>query len=116
MRYSHGMHTAPAEAPEIYPGYPYKRRLWPAWQAMWDGLVKAGPTYQDGTVLARQVAGEHGLAAATMQAILTRAAAAGLLDRESREVPVDVVRKRPSGSTFTIPGRRKRTFYRIKSV
>lgn len=113
MRYSHGM-SIERDAPEIYQGYPYKRRLWPAWQKAWDMLRASGPEYQDGTLIARAAAEEAGLAPATMQAILTRAAAAGLLARESRVVPIQVKRKRRDGSTYAVSSSRVRSFYRIR--
>lgn len=94
----------PAEAPEIHPGYPYKRRLFPAWQAAWDKLRDAmlsGNEALDGRVLADEVAPEHGLTPQTLVGVFSRAAAAGLLERELR--PVESTR-----------GVRHRTFYRIK--
>lgn len=91
----------PEVAPEITPGYPYKRRLYPAWQEVWDRLREADGSL-DGRELSDQVAPAHGLEPATLVGVLSRAAAAGLLEREQR--PVRSTR-----------GVRSRTFYRIKN-
>lgn len=112
MRYSHGMTTIDAKAPEIYPGYPYRRRVFPAWQAAWDLMRQGGDEYQDGKTLAGRVAARHGLAPGTMQAVLTRAANAGLLERETRAVKICM--RSGDGPDRLHDSVRKRTFYRIK--
>lgn len=111
MRYSHGM-TITATAPEISPGYPYKRRVFPAWQQAWDMMRQCGENFSDGKVLATHVASAHGLAPATVQAVLTRAANAGLLDREIRAVKI--VMRSGDGPNRLHASKRERTFYRIK--
>ncbi len=113
MGYSHGMTTKliTAEAPEISEGYPYKRRVFPAWQDMWDRL-RASQDALDGRLLAEAVAPEHDLSADTLWAVLSRAAAAGLLTRESRAVAITVNRT-IKGEAREIQSTRARTFYRI---
>jgi hypothetical protein len=93
-------------APDIpnsaYPrgGYPTKgAKLGPAWSAIWRKLSKA-EDFLDGRELADQVAAKYDLAPATLVALLSRAAKAGVLDKELR--PVQTTR-----------GTRDRTFYRI---
>jgi hypothetical protein len=95
-------------APDIpnpaYPkgGYPTKgAKLGPAWSAIWRKLNRADD-YLDGRELADQVAPKHDLAPATLVALLSRAAKAGILQKELR--PVQTKR-----------GARDRTFYRIPS-
>jgi hypothetical protein len=105
--YSNGMNTImiPEKAPEISAGYPGPRRQYPAWQAAWDILRAAPAEYVDGRELAErsvEVAGGQ-IEPVTMTGILTRAANAGLLERDHRPVK--------SGR-----GMRTRTFYRIKAV
>lgn len=91
----------PREAPEISKGYPYKRRLFPAWQEAWT-IMRAKPrTFVDGRDLAERSAEASDVYATTMVGVLSRAANAGLLEREYREV------RGESGKL------RKRTFYRI---
>ena len=96
--YSAAMNTT--EAPEIAPGYPYRRRVFPAWQEMWDAL-SASSDFLDGRELAAEMAEKHGLQDTTLVGVLSRAASAGLLDTEQR--PVEGTR-----------GIRPRTFYKIK--
>lgn len=112
MRYSHAMDTTD-KAPEIYPGYPYKRRVYPAWQEIWDQLRLAGREYRDGTVVAKEIAERHGLTPATLTAVMSRAATVGLLDRELRVVPTTIHRVR-DGKVIAKEGGRARTHYRIK--
>lgn len=81
-------------------GYPSQgKKLGPAWQEIWDRLRYA-PDALDGRELADQVAPRHDLAPATLVALISRAAKAGVLTREPRPVK--------SGR-----GQRTRTFYRI---
>jgi hypothetical protein len=96
-------------APEISPGYPYKRRLYPAWQEIWTLLAESGSEYQDGKALSAQVAPKFGLAPATLQGILSRAALAGLLDAEPGQVGIKIKR-----GDQEIPTYRMRTHYRIR--
>jgi hypothetical protein len=101
--YSAAMPTTtrpPKTAPEISKGYPYKRRLYPAWQQAWD-IMRAKPrTFMDGRELAELAAESWDIESTTMVGVLSRAAKAGLLEREYRPVQ--------SGR-----GLRTRTFYRI---
>jgi len=93
-----------ATAPDLSPGYPSNgAKLGPAWRATWDQLDKASRTqdpFLDGRDLAAEVAPDYGLAPATLVALLSRAAKAGLLNKEIR--PVESTR-----------GHRNRTFYRV---
>lgn len=112
------------DAPDIpnpaYPkgGYPTKgKRLGPAWREMWREIQKASardrPT--DGKALSDKVADKNGLSGQTLLALLSRAANAGLLVKETRAVPV-MVSRAPSKATpdaQQIQSSRYRTFYRI---
>lgn len=98
--------TTHTKAPDIpnpaYPngGYPTGgEKLGPAWSAIWLKLNRA-TDHLDGRVLADSVAPEHDLAPATLVALLSRAAKAGVLEKELR--PVQSTR-----------GARERAFYRI---
>lgn len=84
-------------APDLTPGYPSKGpKLGPAWNAVWAELVRAhkrkNDTYVDGRVLAGKFAPDYGLAPATLVALLSRAALAGLIERDARVVTVDTTR------------------------
>lgn len=91
-------------APDLTPGYPSKgKKLGPAWRRLWAELDKAsmGPDpFLDGRVLADEVAPDYGLSSNTLVALLSRAAKAGLLNKEAR--PVESAR-----------GNRNRTHYRV---
>lgn len=87
--------TTQIKAPDIpnpaYPqgGYPSKgRKLGPAWTRMWSLLDKALVPL-DGTELAETVAVEMDLAPATLVAVLGRAAKAGLLVKEPKDVKIE---------------------------
>lgn len=112
MRYSHGMTTEDI-APEIYPGYPYKRRLFAPWQEMWDSLREAGAEPLDGVALARAVAERHHVAPATLQGILSRGVRHGILVSELRDVDVEVLRMEDDGSERTVMSTRRRAHYWI---
>lgn len=105
--------TVTEQAPEIYPGYPYKRRVFPAWQQMWNVLRQAdGPV--EGRSLAEEVAADHGLSTQTLAAVLARAAKAGLLTTSMVETTIEVTRQiqsRPAPSTFST--RRSYAHYQI---
>lgn len=90
------------QAPDLSEGYPstWKRKLGPCWQQLWDTMSASPGEFLDGRELADEVAHQHRLAPSTVVAFLSRAAKAGLLDREPRQVM--------SGR-----GYRTRTFYRI---
>lgn len=88
-----------AEAPELSEGYPRTGRIGPAWQKMWDRLQASGD-FMDGRELAAEVSEEVELKASTLVALISRAASAGLLDREQRWV-------------VGTRGPRQRSFYRI---
>jgi hypothetical protein len=102
--------NASTKAPDIpnpaYPrgGYPTGgAKLGPAWRDIWNRLSRAQTRedkFLDGRELADTVAIKHDLAPATLVALLSRAAKAGVLDKELR--PVTSTR-----------GLRNRTFYRI---
>ena len=82
-------------------GYPSKgKKLGPAWEAIWRRLSRTPGEFLDGRELATKVAERHDLSPNTLVAVLSRAAAAGLLDKEGRSVQ-------------TGRGPRTRTFYRI---
>lgn len=91
-------------APDLTPGYPSNgAKLGPAWRAVWTELDKASRTqdpFLDGRELADTVAPDYGLAPATLVALLSRAAKAGLLNKESRSV-------------VSARGNRNRTHYRV---
>jgi DNA-binding MarR family transcriptional regulator len=87
--------------PDISPGYPSNgAKLGPAWAAVWRALDRKGEDYTDGRELAAKVADRYDLKPSTLVAVLSRAALAGLLDKEGRPVT-------------TGRGQRIRTFYRI---
>jgi hypothetical protein len=113
--YSTDMNTT-EQAPEIHPGYPYKRRVFPAWQQMWDILRDAAPTSTvQGRSLAEFVAAKHGLSVQTLTHVLARAATAGLLDVTFVETAIDVTRTdKPTGRTSTFPSKRVYAHYRIR--
>lgn len=88
MGYSDRMATK--TAPDLTPGYPSDgKKLGPAWTALWAELTKAHrrkDTFMEGRALADEVAPDYGLEPATLVALLSRAAKAGLLVREPRPV------------------------------
>jgi hypothetical protein len=87
-------------APDLTPGYPSKGpKLGPAWNALYRALAR-GEDFQDGRVLAHKIAPKHDLDPATLVALLSRAAKAGILDKEPRPV-------------MTQRGFRSRTHYRV---
>lgn len=87
-------------APDITPGYPSKgKKLGPAWDAMWQKLTESGE-FIEGRELAEEVAPGFGLEPATLVALISRAAQAGLLDKDLQDV---------EGAR----GMRSRSFYRI---
>lgn len=91
-------------------GYPSKgKKLGPAWQQIWDRLRMSSDAV-DGKELADAVAPDYDLAPATLVGLLSRAALAGVLDKEHRSVQTTITRKGK-----TTPATRTRTFYRIKS-
>lgn len=100
--YSLAMSTV--TAPDLTPGYPSKGpKLGPAWTALYTALHSAALTsepFMDGQKLAASIASDYGLADATLVALLSRAAKAGILDREGRQV-------------MTNRGVRTRTHYRV---
>ena len=101
------------KAPEIYPGYPYKRRVFPAWQEMWDRM-RAYSAPMEGRALAEGVAGDHGLSAQTLTHVLARAAKAGLLEATMVHTPIEVTRTdKGTGRTSTFPTTRVYAHYRI---
>ena len=109
MGYSGGMETT--TAPDLTPGYPSNgAKLGPAWKDVWRtlGLIN---DFTDGRALAGGIAPEHDLSPSTLVALLSRAAKAGLLDRESRSVGIQI--RLPDGTTRA--SSRKRTHYRIKA-
>ena len=89
------------EAPNISGDYPGNgKKIGPAWRAVWAELGQADD-YLDGRELAVKYAAPNGLMPSTLVALISRAAQAGLLERELRPVT--------SGR-----GPRNRSFYRIK--
>ncbi len=87
-------------APDITPGYPSKgAKVGPAWNEAYNALRTAND-FQDGRALANEIAPRHDLDPATLIAILSRAALAGLLDKEPRPVA-------------SRRGNRNRTHYRV---
>jgi hypothetical protein len=96
--------TTTRTVPDISPGYPSKgAQLGPAWTKIWRALERSGD-FEDGHELAAKVAKATGLAPATLVALISRAAKAGLLEREPRQVEVKILER---------SGLRVRTFYRI---
>jgi len=99
-------------------GYPTKgKRLGPAWADLWKEISKASARGNavDGKELSGKVALTYGLSDQTLLALLSRAAGAGLLVKETRAVKVSVSRA-PSRATpegRTINSTRNRTFYRL---
>ena len=112
MSYSQPMETV-IGVPDISPGYPSKgKKLGPAWSTMWTVLAESGTEFQDGKELAIETAKRYKLVPATLQAVLARAAVAGLLDREIRPVGTSV---RKAGARAVYAGYRSRVHYRIKA-
>jgi hypothetical protein len=97
-------------------GYPTKgKRLGPAWDKMWRALERVGTEYLDGKELSDTVAKETDLSPATLVALLSRAAGAGILEKDTRAVSVPVVvRSKAHPEGRSIQSSRNRTFYRIK--
>ena len=106
-----------AIAPDFNPGYPSKGALLgPAWQAIWDRMTVDRLAWFDGRELCAEVAKVVGAQPATVVALISRAAFAGLLDRETRPVRVPIAVKDGDGHTIgTRSGIRQRTFYRISA-
>ncbi len=101
--YSDGMTNT--LAPDITPGYPSKgAKLGPAWSLIWSRLRDRPDEFLDGRVLAAEVAADQGLAESTLVALISRAAQAGLLDRDPRPVRSEN------------RGMRTRTHYRISKL
>jgi hypothetical protein len=102
-------------APDFNPGYPSKGALLgPAWQHVWTELQRDPEAWRDGRELAQAAAEAVGAQPATVVALISRAAYAGLLDREGRPVEVDIRTKDEAGQVTAIrQGKRNRTFYRI---
>jgi hypothetical protein len=114
VRYSHCM-TITMTAPDITPGYPSKgSKIGPAWQEAWDAMVQLGERPVDGSALAKEVAPRHDLAPATLQAILSRAGKAGLLDVLHKMVETTVTRT-VGEELKVVAGRRQRSHYRISA-
>lgn len=97
----------PGGRPGQNSGYPSNgASIGPAWQDLWD-LLRASPDNAlNGRELASQVAPRHNLEPSTLVALLSRAAKAGLLEREQRQVTVPVLDRE---------AKRSQTFYRIKA-
>jgi hypothetical protein len=73
-------------APDLTPGYPSKgRKLGPAWVDIWRTL-SASEDHVDGRELAEAIAPAHELSPATLVALMSRAAKAGLLTTQKRTV------------------------------
>lgn len=89
--------TRPRPRPSNYPNP--ETPLGRAWATAWAELTRAGGDLVDGSVLAELAAEIHGLKPVTVSGLLTRAATAGLLERQHKTV--DGTR-----------GPRTRTFYR----
>ena len=99
------------EVPDITPGYPSKgKKLGPAWRAMWECLAASGTDFTDGKALATEVAKKHKLVPATLQAVLARAAVAGLLESDRLFVSATV---RHPVSRKQYEGHRVRVHYRV---
>lgn len=97
-------------------GYPSKgRKLGPAWQQIWNTLSLDPALFMDGKMLAETVAPVHDLVPATLVALMSRAARAGLLDKETRDVKVQVILAMRNSDKVAkvINGTRSRVFYRI---
>lgn len=96
-------------APDLTPGYPSNgTKLGPAWRALWAELDKASRTpdpFLDGRDLADNVAPDYGLAPATLVALLSRAAKAGLLNKTSR--PVESARGYRMRTHYKVPAKYK---------
>jgi hypothetical protein len=103
-------------APDFNPGYPSKGRLLgPAWQLIWDKLHEGDPReWREGRPLCHEVAEAVGAQPATVIALISRAAYAELLERESRLVTVPIETKDAQGKVLAVrQGKRARTFYRV---
>lgn len=113
------LHTKAPDIPNTaWPrgGYPSKgKRLGPAWESIWRALERAND-FLDGKELAEKVAGKTGLTASTLTALMSRAAAADILEKDSRPVTVQVelARSKTHPKGKVINSTRTRTFYRIK--
>jgi len=87
-------------------GYPSKgTSIGPAWQDLWDRIRASHGKYVNGRDLAAEVAPLHDLQPSTLVSLLSRAAKAGILEREQRPVKVPLLDRE---------GTRSQTFYRIK--
>ena len=101
--------TTQTRAPDISPNYPSKgRKLGPAWARIWSMLDNALVPL-DGKELADTVAAEQDLAPATLVALLSRAASAGLLTKEPKDVKIE----RSQADKPMRPTTRTRMFYSI---
>lgn len=99
-------------APDISPGYPSRGAvLGPAWELLWAELT-AADDYLDGLKLALSVSERTEARPATLVALLSRAARAEVLDRETRPVRVSINRGEAPPGKVT----RTRTFYRISEL
>jgi hypothetical protein len=108
--------TTAGLAPDFNPGYPSKGTLLgPAWQLIWDKLHEGNPReWREGRPLCWEVAEAVGAQPATVIALISRAAYAGLLEREMRPVVVPITIKDQAGNvTAQREGKRNRTFYRV---
>ena len=91
---------------------PILRRVFPAWQKIWDQLRDSPDTWQDGYVLAESVAKEHGLAPITLVTVLKRAAKEGILLRQQQLVQSPIRRVRDGVIVEGTAGR-NRSHYKI---
>lgn len=113
------LHTKAPDIPNrAWPkgGYPTKgKRLGPAWESIWRALERADD-FLDGKELAETVAGKTGLTASTLTALMSRAAAADILEKDSRpvKVTVNMAKSKTYPKGMAITSTRTRTFYRIK--
>jgi hypothetical protein len=102
------------EAPDLTPGYPSKgARLGPAWKDVWAILQRDPGTYLDAWVIADEVAPTYDMSPLSIVQLMSRAAEAGILEREHRPVTTSITRVH-KGRPTTRPGTRLRSHYRIK--
>ena len=113
LRYSLAM-TTQTEPPDLSPGYPSKgARLGPAWRDVWTILLREPAEYRDGWAIADEVAGAYDMSPLSIVQLMSRAAKAGILEREHRPVTASITRVH-GGVPTTREGTRLRSHYRIK--
>jgi hypothetical protein len=101
--------------PDLSPGYPSKgARLGPAWRDVWAYLNRRPREFMDAWIIAESIAPDYELSPLSIVQLMSRAAKAGILERNQRPAKTTITRVY-KGEPVTREGIRLRSHYRIKS-